>query len=170
MMNSSQSRDRRYEITSEIAAQVRVIRGAVRRRGADLFPPLLMLGTSERVGSNWISDTLRPVMAQHNEPFRQQLGAAHPLSPLNPAWSASVAVARAGQPGAALAGELRRRKYVTSRQVVKETNLFFALPGLSPCSLDARSCACRAARWAWPPLSSAVGLFGGGATRPATAR
>ncbi|MFJ7279833.1 hypothetical protein [Kitasatospora sp. NPDC098663] len=46
--------------------------------------PLLILGAFERVGSNWVSDQLRASMQQHNEPFRQQLGTAHPLSALNP--------------------------------------------------------------------------------------
>ncbi len=71
-------------LLAEIRARSEMMRSAAQARGAPLLPPLLMLGTSERVGSNWLSDTLRPVMEQHNEPFRQQLGADHPLSALNP--------------------------------------------------------------------------------------
>lgn len=47
--------------------------------------PLLTLGVFERVGSNWTSDTLRPYLPQHNEPFRQQLGSRHPSPPTTPA-------------------------------------------------------------------------------------
>jgi hypothetical protein len=71
-------------IPAEIGARLRAMRETAREHGEVLLPPLLILGTSERVGSNWISDTLRPVLGQHNEPFRQQLAADHPLSPLNP--------------------------------------------------------------------------------------
>lgn len=129
-MNSPQASGPGYTVTSEIAARVQTMRVAARQRGGDLIAPLLVLGTSERVGSNWISDTLRPVLGQHNEPFRQQLDASHPMSALNP---------QLASPGRALAlGSLGRHwlvtfaasKYATTRQVVKETNLFFALPGL----------------------------------------
>ncbi len=74
-------------VAEEIAARVREISAS--RDG--ILPPLLLLGTMERVGSNWVSDTLRPVTGQYNEPFRQQLGPAHPLSALNPSrWNGSV--------------------------------------------------------------------------------
>jgi hypothetical protein len=59
-------------VAEEIAARVREIRAS----GDGILPPLLLIGTMERVGSNWVSDTLRPVTGQHNEPFRQQLGRA----------------------------------------------------------------------------------------------
>lgn len=76
-------RDQRYGVLEEIAARVRA------RREADggVLPPLL-LGVMERVGSNWVSDTLRPATGQHNEPFRQQLSPGHPLSALNRMWRA----------------------------------------------------------------------------------
>ncbi|AVH55633.1 hypothetical protein C4B68_07395 [Streptomyces dengpaensis] len=88
-------------------------------------PPVLALGVFERVGSNWLSDSLRQVMAQHNEPFRQQLSRAHPLSP-------SDRVPPALQ-GTGLTG-LGRHQLVCAlsdlhgerRHLVKETNLFFA--------------------------------------------
>src|SRR6266568_3469414 len=119
-------------LLAEIRARSEVMRSAAQARGASLLPPLLMLGTSERVGSNWLSDTLRPVMEQHNEPFRQQLGADHPLSGLNPQ---AVPV---GQVTGMALGTYGRHwlvtfvtsKYGTARQGVKETNLFFALPSL----------------------------------------
>jgi hypothetical protein len=71
-------------ILEEICARVEAMRTAAGTAGVKLRPPLLMLGTSERVGSNWQSDTLRPVASQHNEPFRQQLAPDHGLSALNP--------------------------------------------------------------------------------------
>lgn len=107
----------------EIAARVRAIREA----DAGVLPPALLLGAMERVGSNWVSDSLRPVTGQHNEPFRQQVSPAHPLSSLNPGPS----------PGEELRPGPHRRhwlvtfaagKYAPVRQVIKETNLFFALP------------------------------------------
>ena len=60
---------------------------AIRGSGGNVLPPVLLLGVMERVGSNWVSDMLRPVTGQHNEPFRQQVGPAHPLSSLNPGIS-----------------------------------------------------------------------------------
>lgn len=119
-------------VLAEIRARSEVMRSAAQARGASLLPPLLMLGTSERVGSNWLSDTLRPVMDQHNEPFRQQLGADHPLSALNPQ------AVPAGQVTGTALGTYGRHwlvtfvtsKYGAARQGVKETNLFFALTSL----------------------------------------
>ncbi|MEU1403737.1 SUMF1/EgtB/PvdO family nonheme iron enzyme [Streptomyces sp. NPDC005728] len=88
-------------------------------------PPVLALGVFERVGSNWLSDSLRQVMPQHNEPFRQQLSRAHPLSP-------SDRVPPTLQ-GTGLTG-LGRHQLVCAlsdlhgeqKHLVKETNLFFA--------------------------------------------
>jgi hypothetical protein len=61
------------EITERLAAMV----SAADARGEQVLPPLLILGTSERVGSNWVSDTLRPVLSQHDhEAPRARLAAA----------------------------------------------------------------------------------------------
>ena len=87
-------------------------------------PPVLALGVFERVGSNWLSDSLRPLMPQHNEPFRQQLGSKHPLSPVN----------RIPAPKGLELGGLGRHHLVCAlsdlhgqpRHLVKETNLFFS--------------------------------------------
>ena len=110
----------------EIAARVREIRAS----GGGVLPPLLLLGTMERVGSNWVSDTLRPVTGQHNEPFRQQLGPAHPLSALNPGLSPDEPLDRLGPYGRHWLVTFAAGKHAAERQVVKETNLFFALPAL----------------------------------------
>ena len=105
---------------------------AARARGEELLPPLLILGTSERVGSNWISDALRPMLGQHNEPFRQQLAPDHPLSPLSPRLAP---VTPHGLPASNSLGwhwlvTFAVSKYGAARQAVKETNLFFALPAV----------------------------------------
>lgn len=104
-----------------IAAQVAGLHGPEAARMA----PCLALGIFERVGSNWLSDSLRPVMPQHNEPFRQQLGREHPLSPCNqvPVDLRGVALSALGRHHLACAvSDL----YGRPRHLVKETNLFFA--------------------------------------------
>jgi hypothetical protein len=119
-------------VLSEIRARIDAMRSTAQARGVPLLPPLLLLGTSERVGSNWLSDTLRPVMDQHNEPFRQQLGAGHPLSALNPRAVpvSEVTDAALGAYGRHWLVTFVTGKYGTARQAVKETSLFFALPSL----------------------------------------
>ncbi|MCX5395583.1 SUMF1/EgtB/PvdO family nonheme iron enzyme [Streptomyces sp. NBC_00102] len=87
--------------------------------------PVLVLGTFERVGSNWLSDTFRNVMPQHNEPFRQQLGRSHPLSPRarTAADLRGVSLGRLGWHHLTCALD---DLYGVPRHMVKETNLFFA--------------------------------------------
>jgi hypothetical protein len=113
----------------EIYARVEAMRAAAGITGVELRPPLLMLGTSERVGSNWLSDTLRPMAGQHNEPFRQQLAPDHGLSALNPYRGRCTAEAL-GNLGWHWLVTFAASKHSVRRQVVKETNLFFALPTL----------------------------------------
>nr|WP_184080193.1 SUMF1/EgtB/PvdO family nonheme iron enzyme [Nocardiopsis mwathae] len=89
----------------------------------DERPPILVLGTSERVGSNWVLDSLRHATIQHNEPLRQQLGRQHPLAPLTTAAATSTAVRT---PVAAYwVDSFKRSKYRNGRHVIKETNLYF---------------------------------------------
>ncbi|GAA4895784.1 SUMF1/EgtB/PvdO family nonheme iron enzyme [Streptomonospora salina] len=86
-------------------------------------PPILVLGTSERVGSNWALDSLRHATIQHNEPVRQQLGRDHRLSPM----------ATAPGPEASATGPLasyrvtafQHSTYYGGQHVIKETNLYF---------------------------------------------
>lgn len=115
-------------VLDEIDQRITDLRSKARVGGVDVLAPLLVLGTSERVGSNWLSDTLRPVMPQHNEPFRQQLGALHPLSPVNPFSVEVDQVSRAllGTLGWHGLVEFVVAKYATVRHLVKETNLFFS--------------------------------------------
>ena len=119
-------------ILGEIAARLAAVADAARERGEVVLPPLLILGTSERVGSNWVSDTLRPALGQHNEPFRQQLGPDHPCSALNPRFAGIGAGSQAaiGALGQHWLVSFAVAKYGPRREAVKETNLFFALPVL----------------------------------------
>jgi hypothetical protein len=111
-------------VLEEIAGRVR----AIQESGGSVLPPVLLLGVMERVGSNWVSDTLRPVTGQHNEPFRQQVSRAHPLSTLNPGMSPGDAMLRLGPYGRHWLVTFAVGKHAPVRQVIKETNLFFALP------------------------------------------
>ena len=85
----------RSGVLEEIAGRVR----AMRDTGGAVLPQALLLGVMERVGSNWVSDTLRPVTGQHNEPFRQQVSPAYPLSALNPGMSPCDVSLRSGPYG-----------------------------------------------------------------------
>jgi hypothetical protein len=116
----------REQPAEEIAGRVR----AMREADSSILPPLLLLGVMERVGSNWVSDTLRPVTGQHNEPFRQQVGPAHPLSALNPGLSLEDSSPDLGPYGRHWLVTFAAAKHAPVRQVIKETNLFFALPAL----------------------------------------
>ncbi|MEV0732201.1 hypothetical protein [Polymorphospora sp. NPDC050346] len=126
-------------VLDEIDQRVTDVRAQARDAGVTVLPPLLALGTSERVGSNWLSDTLRPVMPQHNEPFRQQIGALHPLSPVNPDGVDVEQVPRAllGTLGWHGLVEFVLAKYAPVRHLVKETNLFFTARSLLRLFADA---------------------------------
>ncbi len=89
-------------------------------------PPILVLGTSERVGSNWVLDSLRASTTQHNEPLRRQLGREHPLAPLSNAPTGHVARSPLATHWAEA---FRRNKYHGGPHVIKETNLYFTAPG-----------------------------------------
>ena len=137
-------------VLDEIDQRLTQLRMQARAVGVTVLPPLLALGTSERVGSNWLSDTLRPVMPQHNEPFRQQLGAPHPLSPVNPYGVGDDRVPRAllGRLGWHALVESVVAKYAPVRHLVKETNLFFTTRSLLRLFADAR--------WSYSPEARSV--------------
>ncbi|RKS06595.1 hypothetical protein DFP74_2234 [Nocardiopsis sp. Huas11] len=80
--------------------------------------PILLLGTSERVGSNWTMDALRHATIQHNEPLRQQLGLEHPYSPLSSAPSDHTIAVH-------WLKAFVRGKHQGGPHVIKETNLYF---------------------------------------------
>jgi len=117
-------------VPGEIKVRLAALAEAARQEGTAVLPPLLILGTCERVGSNWVSDTLRPVAGQHNEPFRQQIGPDHPWSALNPLFAGAAAGSVIGVLGRHWLVSFAVAKYGPDRQVVKETNLFFALQAL----------------------------------------
>lgn len=112
------------DVLDEIA---RRLRDRQTMAAAPLLAPLLVLGTSERVGSNWLSDTLGTWWQQHNEPLRQQLDATHPLSSTNPdpVTPTSLDKAELGGLGRHWLVTFVVGKYASALQVVKETNLFF---------------------------------------------
>jgi hypothetical protein len=126
------STDASSGVPGEVQARLTALAEAARENGTAVLPPLLILGTCERVGSNWVSDTLRPVAGQHNEPFRQQIGADHPWSAANPLFSGTnvAATSEIGLLGRHWLVSFAVAKYRPDRQVVKETSLFFALPAL----------------------------------------
>ena len=103
-------------IPEEICARVEALRTAAGTTGVELRPPLLMLGTSERVGSNWLSDTLRPLAGKHNEPFRQQ------LAPDPATWEACSAV---GIKEAAYLGTLNVAQGVSARVSARSAPILF---------------------------------------------
>ncbi|MBT2405548.1 MULTISPECIES: hypothetical protein [unclassified Streptomyces] len=95
------------------------------RSGRPTEAPVLALGIFERVGSNWLSDSLRGAMPQHNEPFRQQLGREHPLSPGNRVPPSLQGTGLSGLGWHHLLCALSDL-HGQPRHLVKETNLFFA--------------------------------------------
>lgn len=119
-------------VLTEIHQRIASMTASANIANTDVLPPLLLLGTSERVGSNWLSDTLRPSMAQHNEPFRQQLGPTHPLSSINPNGIdiEQLADGQLGLLGLHALVEFVAAKHAPERHVLKETNLFFAVRSL----------------------------------------
>ncbi|WP_331726064.1 SUMF1/EgtB/PvdO family nonheme iron enzyme [Streptomyces sp. NBC_01012] len=111
----------------DMAARVAALHGPYEGEGPVLTTaPVLALGVFERVGSNWLSDSLRAGMPQHNEPFRQQLSRKHPASPHNRVPLELT--------GGAWLGELELHHLVCAlsdlyghpRHLVKETNLLFS--------------------------------------------
>ena len=120
------------DLRTEITGHVARMRQTAAARGANLAAPLLVLGTSERVGSNWLSDTLRAALPQHNEPLRQQISAAHPISALNPdpVCLNELTGDMLGVYGRHWLACFVASKYGPVRQVVKETNLYFTVKTL----------------------------------------
>ncbi|WP_434592625.1 hypothetical protein [Streptomyces sp. A5-4] len=108
-----------HSIVARLAAHLK------EQGGGPVSPPALALGIFERVGSNWLSDSLRGTMPQHNEPFRQQLGREHPLSPGNRVPPSLQGTGLTGLGWHHLLGALSDL-HGKPRHLVKETNLFFA--------------------------------------------
>ena len=116
-------------LMEEIDRELSAMRRAAAAIDKEFFPPVLAMGIFERVGSNWFCDSVRHVVQLSNEPFRQHLHPSHPLSPLN---SRQVSLQWLRTHG--LHSYARRwlvvfvlSKYGPVRQLIKETNLFFAV-------------------------------------------
>lgn len=115
------------DLLSDITARITQIRA-----GGHVRPPLLVLGTSERVGSNWLADTLGANLNVLNEPLRQQLDASHPLAPLGPhprtlAGCDADELGPLGRHALALLAASNYAEQGQPRRAVKETNLYGAI-------------------------------------------
>ncbi|MFI6688007.1 SUMF1/EgtB/PvdO family nonheme iron enzyme [Streptomyces sp. NPDC050485] len=118
----------RVPLDGTIASVVARMDRLAEQSGGPAVAPVLALGTFERVGSNWLCDSLREAMPQHNEPFRQQLGREHPLSPSDriPPSLAGCGLGGLGLHHLLCALSDLHAADGLPRHLVKETNLFFA--------------------------------------------
>lgn len=94
--------------------------------------PVLALGVSERVGSNWFLDTLNKSLHTHNEPFRQQLHRSHPLSTMSidPISPSEYELKTMHPYELHWFRNFVASKYSERPHVIKETNLFFSAKNL----------------------------------------
>lgn len=128
-------------LSQEIATQVDLLRDFAGANGKEFCPPILALGISERVGSNWFLDTLSNTLHTHNEPFRQQLHATHPMSTIfsRPTNAADYRVPEMHPYEKYWLTNFVTSKYGNQPQLVKETNLFFATQNLLDLFPDSRT-------------------------------
>lgn len=117
-------------ITDGITARIATADNKAKACGVTLRPPLLVLGISERVGSNWLADTVRSSLVSHVEPLRQQIASSHPLSALNPDVVDVNELAGLGNLSRHWLETFVVSKHADRRHMVKETNLFFATRSL----------------------------------------
>lgn len=115
-------------VLEDIRSQVDSIKTNALENGETIAAPVLALGVSERVGSNWFLATLANTMQTHNEPFRQQLHRSHQLSTICPQpLDVSNYPLEATHPFERYwLSNFVLSKYSKSPQVIKETNLFFS--------------------------------------------
>ena len=128
--------EKRREILDEDKNELAQIRDNVARveqfcnkEGLPFKKPLLVLGTFERVGSNWLLDTLNQHVHTHNKPFKQQLGENSVFSTMSPNLeNIESPLTPDKNPFSKYWLEtFVATKYGTTDHAVKETNLFFAL-------------------------------------------
>jgi hypothetical protein len=124
------------ETLDEVKTELANIRGNVTKieqfcskEGLPFKKPLLILGTFERVGSNWLLDTLNQHVHTHNEPFKQQLSEESEFSTMSPQLeSIEKPLTSDKDPFPSYWLEtFVAAKYGTIDHAVKENNLFFAL-------------------------------------------
>lgn len=101
-------------------------------QGAAIKPPRILLGQFERVGSTFLLDEIEKTATVHNEPYKLLVPTAWPISRAHDGELVSVDEFFAGQETSASSAHWLRN-FVASLhhpggQVVKETNLFLALP------------------------------------------
>jgi len=94
--------------------------------------PLIALGIFERVGSNWFLDAFSAKIQTYNEPYRQQIGNSHPASSLSPHLQLlkSTLTENLSPYERFWLEEFYTSKLSATPQLIKETNLFFALENL----------------------------------------
>lgn len=94
--------------------------------------PLITLGIFERVGSNWFLDAFSAKIQTYNEPYRQQIGNSHSISSLSPHLQLlkSMVVESLSPYERFWLEEFYTSKLSVTPQLIKETNLFFALENL----------------------------------------
>lgn len=98
------------------------------KKDTNLLPPLLAMGISERVGSNWFLDTLTKYIHTYNEPFRQQLHSSQRFSSLNQKREniSEVETSTLNPFERYWFEAFVLSKYTEKLQLIKETNLFFS--------------------------------------------
>lgn len=121
--------------------RVKKLRLASEQKGLELRPPILALGISERVGSNWFLDTVANSIQTHNEPFRQQLHGEHPFSTLSqrPADISKFPVDAMHPYERYWLVNFVASKYTPNQQLIKETNLFFSTANFVELFPDAKA-------------------------------
>jgi len=129
-------KETRKETSNEIRNELTIIRDSVSKIekfcNKEEFPfkkPLLILGTFERVGSNWLLDTLNQYLHTHNEPFKQQLSEESNFSTMSPKLEniENSLTNSDSQPSSYWLETFVTTKYGTIDHAIKENNLFFAL-------------------------------------------
>ena len=117
---------------TKIRSNIKKIEQFCNKKGLSFLKPLLVLGTFERVGSNWLLDTLNQHVYTHNEHFKQQLGKESTYSTISSRLEHTENSLSAQRAPFLLywLETFVSTKYGTVHHAVKETNLFFALQNL----------------------------------------
>jgi hypothetical protein len=124
---------------TDIRNSVKKIELFCKKENLPFKKPLLILGIFERVGSNWLLDTLNSCVHTHNEPFKQQLGKESAYSTLATHLE-DVQSPLSLQKNPFIRYWLETfvaTKYGTVDHAIKETNLFFALKNFTILFSDA---------------------------------
>jgi hypothetical protein len=118
-----------HSLNGDIQSRVQDMVMLASEQGTSLNAPVLAMGISERVGSNWFLDAIGTSMSTCNEPYRQQLHDTHVLSALNPDMLSlsDLSVNDTHPYERHWLTTFVASKYGERRHLLKETNLFFAV-------------------------------------------